>query len=215
MTLSLLIVKIADLCGFPPDSTMIKYIWQQGWSDLEHVTTIGVDEVKDFCTYREDGTYDARPMQIHLRMFKAFLLFYKRKCRELQTILDEEDVLDISKPEFKEYCRSDDYVVDLAADGLPAKTNAYSRGANANAADATDTSDSLTAQEFRKGVKRDKSHYTDLKDDKYFTTWNRGFVATANMHHTHHKLMTDLFYLYLHYQYYNKCHLLTLSIEKE
>jgi hypothetical protein len=40
-------------------------------------------------------------------------------------------------------------------------------------------------QEFRRGVKRDKTHYEDLKDDKYFNSWNRGFVATAHMHHTH------------------------------
>ena len=43
--------------------------------------------------------------------------------------------------------------------------------------------DSLTVQEFRCGVKRDKTHYENLKDDKYFNTWNRGFVATAHMHH--------------------------------
>ena len=34
-------------------------------------------------------------------------------------------------------------------------------------------------------MKRDKSHYEDLKDDKYFNSWNRGFAATARMHHTH------------------------------
>ena len=45
--------------------------------------------------------------------------------------------------------------------------------------------DDLTALEFRRGVKRDKTHYEDLKDDKFFNTWNRGFVATAHMHHTH------------------------------
>jgi hypothetical protein len=28
-------------------------------------------------------------------------------------------------------------------------------------------------------------HYEDLKDDKYFNTWNCGFVATAYMNHTH------------------------------
>jgi hypothetical protein len=39
-------------------------------------------------------------------------------------------------------------------------------------------------QEFRRGVKRDKAHYENLKDDKYFNSWNRGFVATARMHHT-------------------------------
>lgn len=43
----------------------------------------------------------------------------------------------------------------------------------------------MTVQEFCRGVKRDKTHYEDLKDDKYFNSWNRGFVATAHMHHTH------------------------------
>jgi hypothetical protein len=51
--------------------------------------------------------------------------------------------------------------------------------------------DNLTASEFQKGVKRDKSHYSNLKDDKYFNTWNRGFVATAYMHHTHMVLDGD------------------------
>jgi hypothetical protein len=37
-------------------------------------------------------------------------------------------------------------------------------------------------------VKRDKAHYADLKDDKYFSTWNRGFVATSHMHHTQYVL---------------------------
>jgi actin-related protein len=40
-------------------------------------------------------------------------------------------------------------------------------------------------QEFRRGVKRDKAHYENLKDYKYFNSWNRGFVATARMHHTY------------------------------
>jgi hypothetical protein len=50
------------------------------------------------------------------------------------------------------------------------------------------TGGTLTEQEFCKSVKRDKKHYADLKEDKYFSTWNRGFVATAHMHHTHHVL---------------------------
>jgi hypothetical protein len=47
------------------------------------------------------------------------------------------------------------------------------------------TSDELTVQAFHCGVKRDKSHYQDLKDDKFFNTWSRGFIATAYMQHTH------------------------------
>jgi hypothetical protein len=43
----------------------------------------------------------------------------------------------------------------------------------------------LTAQEFRQSVKRDITHYPDLKDDKGFRIWNHGFVSKAKMHHTH------------------------------
>ena len=38
----------------------------------------------------------------------------------------------------------------------------------------------LTAQDFMKTVKRDKtSHYRDLMEDKYFNSLNCGFVAMA------------------------------------
>jgi hypothetical protein len=59
---------------------MVKYINQQQWSTLPHVITVGVDEVDEFYTVRDDGiTFESSPMLIHLRKFKAFLLYYKRK----------------------------------------------------------------------------------------------------------------------------------------
>jgi hypothetical protein len=50
----------------------------------------------------------------------------------------------------------------------------------------------LKAQEFQRGVKRNKAHFADLKEDTYFSTWNRGFVATAHMLHT--KMVLDEMY---------------------
>jgi hypothetical protein len=49
----------------------------------------------------------------------------------------------------------------------------------------TNGTGALTAQEFRRYVKRDIAHYPDLKDDKGYRIWNRGFVSKAKMHHTH------------------------------
>jgi hypothetical protein len=183
------IAKIIALCGFPLDSTMVRYIDQQGWTELEHVTTIGVDEIKDFFTTRSDGNFDAKPMLVHLRMFKVFLLYYMRKGLELHTVLTEDDVMYMTKVEFKEYCGSAEYFADAAKIGLPPVVHSNPRTPyDATASGNTGTIDLLTAQEFRRGVKRDKTHYADLKDDKYFNTWNRGFVATAHMHHTQHVL---------------------------
>ena len=38
------------------------------------------------------------------------------------------------------------------------------------------------AEEFKKGIKRDKSHYTVLKEDKQWDNWRRTTLATARSH---------------------------------
>jgi len=53
---------------------MVRYIDQQGWEELADVTTIGIGEVKDFFTVEPDGNFEAKPMLVHLRKFKAVLL---------------------------------------------------------------------------------------------------------------------------------------------
>jgi hypothetical protein len=59
---SAIIDFIIKLCMFPEDSTMVEYIDQQGWTELIHVTTIGLDEVKDVYTVKDDGfTFEAKP----------------------------------------------------------------------------------------------------------------------------------------------------------
>jgi hypothetical protein len=103
------------------------------------------DEVKDFATFKDDGTFEAKPMMHHLRMFKGFLLFYNRMSREISSLLDENDVMAIPITRFKEYCGSPDYHADLEAGLTPKRL--------ASAAVDGD----MTPQEFRRSVKRDKS----------------------------------------------------------
>jgi hypothetical protein len=76
------ISKIILMFDFPDDYIMVRYIDQQGWQSLSDVITIVTGSVKDFFTVEPDGKFEAKPMLFHLRMFKAFLLFYKRKRRE-------------------------------------------------------------------------------------------------------------------------------------
>jgi hypothetical protein len=93
---------------------------------------------------------------------------------------------------FEEYCGSDDYNDDLT--GVSKPVSASSNGSIVAA------SGDMTVQELRRGVRRYKAHYIDLKDDKYFNSWNRGFDATAYMHHTHLVLMEK----YTPNQYFRK-----------
>jgi hypothetical protein len=174
-----IIAYIIKQCKFPDDSTLVEYINQQGWTELIHVTTFGLDEVKDFHTVRDDGvTYSTKPMLIHLCLLKCFLLYYKRQCRERFTSLSEDDVMyGFSHTRLEEHCSLDDYNDDLTGVSKPVSTSIYSGNVVA--------SGEMTVQEFRRGVRRDKAHHVHLKDDKYFNLWNCGFVATAYMHHSH------------------------------
>jgi hypothetical protein len=97
---------------------MVKLIEQPEGLELGHVTSIGVNEVKDLHTVRNNGKYDARRM-----MIKVFLMFYTRKCHELSTTLDEHDVMVFTNTQFKEYIGSPDYHDDLEMAGAPPKPN--------------------------------------------------------------------------------------------
>jgi hypothetical protein len=98
--------------------------------------------------------------------------------------------LTFTKGVFDAYCRSDDYAEDnavagtLATPGLKAPPGSGGGSGSAGTAVVAGAGGPMTAQEFCRGVKRDKAHYEDLKDDKYFNSWNPCFVATAHMHHT-------------------------------
>jgi hypothetical protein len=80
-----------------------------------------------------------------------------------------------SRTRFEEYCGSDDYNLTGVSKPVSASRNSGNVVASGE----------MTIQEFRRGVRRNKAHYVDSNDDKYFNWWNRGFAATAYMHHTH------------------------------
>jgi hypothetical protein len=57
-------------------------------------------------------------------MFKAVLLYYKRKFRDLSTSLDDDDVANLmSKTGFHEYCGSDAFTIYNATGCLPPKAS--------------------------------------------------------------------------------------------
>ena len=106
-TRTLVIKHIIYLCGFSEDSTMVAYMDQEQWTDLVHVTTLLIDDIKDFHTVRRDSTYEASPLKTHCRMFKCFLLYYKWRCDDMSTILHEDDVVELfTRTLFLEYCGS-------------------------------------------------------------------------------------------------------------
>ena len=91
--------------------------------------------------------------------------------------------MDITQDALHGYCGSDDYWADLTA--VSANPTPFIMKNGPSNGGVVDPLSSLTVQDFRRGVKRDKTHYEDLKDDKYFNSWNCGFVAYTHINQTH------------------------------
>jgi hypothetical protein len=86
---------------------MAGFMDQQQWSELEHVVMTALDEIKDFATFRDNGiTYEGKPMIIHQKKLRAFLLFYKLKTLWEEEGPTEDDVLGWTLREFNAYCKS-------------------------------------------------------------------------------------------------------------
>jgi hypothetical protein len=92
------------VCGFSHDSLMVKYIDQQQWSELAHIAMHGLEDSKDFEVFQADGfTPLGKPMLIHQKLFKSFLLYYKRQTLWEEEGPSEAEVMCWTPEEFKTY----------------------------------------------------------------------------------------------------------------
>jgi hypothetical protein len=99
-----------ELCSFPNNLTMEKYMDQQGWSELDNVTMIGLGNVNDFSTFKVDGTFEDQAPSPHVQ---CFLMLHIRMSQELSYLLYEVDVQAIPINRLMEYYGSPEYHVDL------------------------------------------------------------------------------------------------------
>jgi hypothetical protein len=61
---SLIINHIIMLCGFDNNSAMVDYINQEGWTRLDDVVSIGINNANTYHTVKSDGiTFKARPLR--------------------------------------------------------------------------------------------------------------------------------------------------------
>jgi hypothetical protein len=145
---------IIGLCGFAEDSVMVEYIDQE----IHHVASIGNHEVKDFHTIKDNGSFEAKPLTMHLRLFKGIHLYYRRRCNNFSMTLDEHDVMNlIIKKPFANYMISEEFREDIDACESPIKPPPP------NVLNMVTATEGLTVQEFCCGTKRDKTHYEYLK----------------------------------------------------
>jgi hypothetical protein len=113
-----LIAKIISLCGIPEDSTMVMFMFKMKWKELFDVLSADFDDINAFNMVKKDFK------TVYISMFKCFLLYCKRKCRDNCGSLSEGDVLNTTSAQFKSYAGSDAYIIDLNFD-LKAWLEAY------------------------------------------------------------------------------------------
>jgi hypothetical protein len=97
---------------------MVEVVKQQGWTELEHVTTIPFDEFKDLCLLRDNSVYLGCLILAHIRMLKAFLYYFKHRSRGRTFLHNKYAVLEYTKRVFNEYCRSYLSTKDVSTGGL-------------------------------------------------------------------------------------------------
>jgi hypothetical protein len=102
--------KIISLCGMPEDSTMVMLMFKKKWKDPFVVPRADFDDINAFRMVNKDFK------TVYIRIFKCFLLYCKRKCRENGGSLSEGDVLNTMSAQFKSYAGSDAYIIDLIID---------------------------------------------------------------------------------------------------
>jgi hypothetical protein len=184
LTRSETIDHIIQICDFPADSIMVKYIGLQ-WSTLAHVVSVGLDEVNKFFTGQKDGfTFKDTPMLIHLRKFKSFLLYYKSKTCWGKVPTDD-DVVKWTTKDVKKYCSSKAYHDDYAATcpTTPLKPSQRA-GIYCNFRGMRNGSGSISIVfpvKVHQGVTQDKTFDRDLKDIRDNNAWEENINAVTQM----------------------------------
>jgi hypothetical protein len=116
---------------------MVEIFNQEVWTDIVDMAMLIMQEADSLISTNSNGSYKAKPW------FKGFLMYYNKKCGELSTTLNDEDVLSITKTDLFDYMGSPEYHDDIAG-GLSKLTKTTPSGNHKE----------FTAIDFQKNVIR-------------------------------------------------------------
>jgi len=156
---------IRQLMGEALDSPLVLALKDGGYDYVEDILTMSKDDI-DALEFPEkvDDMIVTKPLQrakcALIRVFQDFIRHLRDENRFMTYMA-------LTALDFNEY-RAGIYVPDQP---IPAPVHATTNKARNNLVD-----------DFRRGIKRDKTHYTVLKEDKQWDSWKRSTLATARSH---------------------------------
>ena len=128
-------------------------------------------------TYIETGQATTKRLNLgHQGHIRAVIAFYYHRCWEEETSAIEW--IESTADDF------DDFRVGIYEPDSPLKPYVSSTRITARRPSVVPPSTLSTSkvQLFKKGIKRDKSHYKSFKHERYWDDWHRNFVVTAKTH---------------------------------
>jgi hypothetical protein len=82
----------------------------EGWTKLAEVVMVSLKELDAFKTINDDGSYKAKPLTFSPPMIPGLPIVLQPEVPcDLSTSMTSDDVTDITKTDFQEYCRSPEY----------------------------------------------------------------------------------------------------------
>jgi hypothetical protein len=61
---------------------MVKVIDHQEWNEIRHITSIGIDDVKELKIFKDNGINEGKPLSLYLRVLQGFILYHWRCSRD-------------------------------------------------------------------------------------------------------------------------------------
>ena len=160
-----------SLIRLPKDSALEKALKQSGQDNLVVVLSMLHDDIENL-TYK-DGKNPAQEVPQHMRNWIYILQQYQQYRTARNEVLSINDWINVTVDEIDDYRISPHF---HAFSSVPAANR--TRATNVSA--LTGTTVSSAVANFRKGIKRDPTHFPKLKHAKYWDSYRRSVVSIAN-----------------------------------
>ena len=162
-----------------PDDILHKVLTTHNITTISNVLIMKSDSIDSLNYLDETGLEQNTPAHVIavLHILKAWNSYLIRTYQ--MKIVDWEDETFVNPEEYMEFCLNifnPDVATSsvIASPSKPISTPVSSPFSKDRKIDL--------AHEFRKGVKKDKSHYIILKDEKHWDEWKRQTIATIYAH---------------------------------
>ena len=174
---------ITDVLDLDESDDLISSLDEHQCRSIDDIIVLRDSDIDTLATTNKDGTSQCVPL------FKRNLIKVLKSWNYHLLISEEIKRVDWDNPTYVNQESFDEYRVSLYDPDNPARamSRSVTKSPPGSIISTTNNASNLgnkssPAQDFRRGIKRDKTHYTVLKDEKQWTTWKNQTESTAFTH---------------------------------